>query len=201
MKLLNDLAGRKFGKLSPVEICGRNRSKKVIWKCVCDCGNEHQATRNSLITGHAVSCGCVWRSNIAKGNPKHGKCGTLTYNSWSGMVSRCTDPNNHSFKNYGARGITVCDRWRDFRNFLDDMGEAQPGMTIERIDNNHGYSKENCRWATRWEQSRNTRRNRMFEIDGVSLCLQDWADKYGIRRRTLETRLDQGMTIKEAVGA
>jgi hypothetical protein len=115
------------------------------------------------------------------------------------MIARCTDENNPSFKNYGGRGIAVCERWLDFRNFIADMGEAPAGMTIERQHNNQGYSKENCRWATRAEQSRNTRRNRTFEIDGVFHCLTDWANEFGINRATVEGRLDRGIPIKEAL--
>lgn len=158
MKLLNDLAGRKFGKLSPIEICGRNASKKTLWRCLCECGQEATVTRNALMNGRAVSCGCVWRANISKGNPKHGLWGTSTYNSWANMIQRCTNPNKADYKNYGARGIQVCERWSFFENFLADMGECPPGLSIDRINNDGNYDPTNCHWATPKGQANNSRR-------------------------------------------
>jgi hypothetical protein len=125
--------------------------------------------------------------------------GTHTYYSWSGMIARCTDRNNPAYHNYGGRGIEVCERWRDFRNFLSDMGEAPPGKTIDRKDNDEGYSKENCRWATRREQARNTRRNHMLEIGGGSLCLTDFAKSVGLSRGVLSDRINKlGWSLERA---
>ena len=105
------------------------------------------------------------------------------------MVQRCTNPNDEAYHNYGARGISVCDRWLDFANFLEDMGESPPRLTIDRIDNNRGYEPGNCRWATYKEQMNNVRYNRIIEFDGKTLTLQQWSEESGINIGTLRNRL------------
>jgi hypothetical protein len=111
---------------------------------------------------------------------------------WSSMVRRCTNPRNKAFPAYGGRGITVCDRWRDFTNFLADMGECPEGLSIDRKDNDKGYEPGNCRWATQSEQCRNTRRNVILTLNGVSHCLVEWAEITGINYGTLNDRIRRG---------
>lgn len=115
------------------------------------------------------------------------------------MRSRCRNPNCPAFKNYGGRGITVCERWSDFRNFYADMGEAPPGMWIERVDNNAGYSPENCVWATRSEQMRNRRITHMLTMGGETKALSAWAEQYGLRIGTLHLRLKNGWPVEAAI--
>ena len=120
---------------------------------------------------------------------------------WSRMVRRCTNPKDEAWKNYGGRGIKVCDRWLGFDgfpNFVKDMGLRPEGTSLDRRDNDKGYSPENCRWATPTEQMRNTRINRMIEFRGQLKCLQEWADEIGMQAGTLSKRLDAGMSIEEA---
>lgn len=125
---------------------------------------------------------------------------TTTYSCWEGIVQRCLNPKSHCYARYGGRGITVCDRWRNsFDAFLEDMGEQPPGLQIDRIDNNAGYCKENCRWATRAQQNRNRCNNQLITHSGETLCLTDWANRIGIHPDTLRARLRQGWEIYAAI--
>jgi hypothetical protein len=122
-----------------------------------------------------------------------------TYGIWATMISRCHNPNFEKYKSYGARGITVCKKWRKFEGFLADMGEVPKGLTLERKDVNKGYTKSNCRWATTKEQSKNRTDNRNFLLNGKKFCLVDLAKLVGIPRQTIYGRLRTGMSIEEAI--
>lgn len=124
--------------------------------------------------------------------------GTPTYYSWRSMRSRCLYPANPSWKHYGGRGITVCDRWLDYDDFIEDMGERPEGYTLERIDNNSGYSPENCRWATVRDQLNNQRRNRIVEYKGKRQTVGQWASELGIKFDTLWRRLSR-MPVEKAL--
>jgi hypothetical protein len=124
---------------------------------------------------------------------------TRTYRIWQSMVKRCHDPKSMKFKSYGGRGITVCERWRTFTNFLADMGECPIGMSLDRRDNNLSYSKENCRWATVGQQARNTSRSRLITYNGETLCLRDWERCLGLGYGTLWRRLAKGEPIPHAL--
>ena len=126
---------------------------------------------------------------------------TKTYKSWQGIIQRCTNSNNPSWKNYGGRGISVCERWKIFNNFLMDMGEKpSEKYSIDRVDNNLGYFKENCRWTLQLVQVRNTRWNRVLTFYGKTKCLSEWAESLGIQRKTLAMRLDKlGWSLEKAL--
>lgn len=158
----------KFGYLTPIKFVGRNKYSKKLWLCQCDCGNEKIVIEGELTrkdSKRTVSCGCYFK----KTHTKHNMHSTATYQCWADMKSRCNNPKLPSYINYGGRGITYCDRWENFITFFEDMGEKPDNLTLERIDNEKGYCKENCTWATRADQNRNTRRQYKLSSEGGPL--------------------------------
>lgn len=182
-----DMIGKQFGRLKVLEESG-HLGLFVAFKCQCECGNTTTVRGPSLRSGNTTSCGCVHRAMVGNLNKTHGLRRSAEYSVWQNMITRCTNSSTDCFYRYGGRGITVCNEWRDFEKFHGDMGDRPQGMTLERIDNNGPYSKENCRWATLKEQARNTRRTQMVEHNGKRQCLKDWADEVGLAYNTLRKR-------------
>lgn len=194
--ITEDLSGRVFGRLTVVERVGEKR-----WRSSCTCGGIAISKTQNLISGKAKSCGCLSREVAASLKRTHGAANTRAHNTWNGIIQRCNNPNNKHFKNYGGRGITVCDEWLDFSTFLRDMGQPAEGFSIERVDNNAGYFKENCIWADRTTQQRNRRVVQLVELNGEKRCLSEWAEIYGLSQSLVLSRFNSlKWSLEETLG-
>ena len=189
MPKLIDLTGQRFGRLVVKSRAENSKSGKARWNCVCDCGRETKVKGSLLKNGKTKSCGCLRKETTRSTMLTHSMSHTLAYLSWSSMKQRCTNPNYVGYKNYGERGIAICERWDKFENFYEDMGDKPDGLMLERIDNNKGYSPENCCYATRKAQNKNKRNIRLIEYQGRIQCISDWAEELGISKQTLSYRL------------
>jgi hypothetical protein len=190
-----DIKGQKFGRLTVVERTGTNAGKQPIWLCRCECGGHAYVPSNALRGGKSKSCGCwnleVRRAVVVLRNTTHGGSKTPEYRTWRSINDRCHNPNDTCYEAYGARGIAVCDRWREsFANFIADMGQKPtPKHTIDRIDGTKGYSPDNCRWATMLEQQNNRLNNHFIEAFGKRRPIMEWSRMTGIGRATIWNRI------------
>lgn len=186
--------GKKFNKLLVMGVSHRNAHGEYFVFCDCDCGTTGKIVAFSDIKrSTTVSCGCVRRTWNTLNKRVHGLSHMKAYHIWTKIMDRCYNPKARSYKHYGARGISVCTRWHDVVNFIADMGDKPDGLSIDRIDNSKGYSPENCRWATNFEQAQNTRLNRMIEINGECFCLSEWIRRKGISMSTFYYRTKRGL--------
>ncbi len=191
-----DRTGHRYGRLVVV---GKNTDKKrAYWDCACDCGNSTTVRGDHLKEGRVSSCGC-FHDDI---KTTHGMSRSPEYFCWTNMKARCADPSNKHFKNYGGRGIIICPTWLEsFENFFADMGPIpEPGLTLERIDNERGYFKDNCTWATRAEQVRNRRNSILHTIGGETLCLKDWCARLNVSYHMALYYKRKGVAINDILG-
>lgn len=190
--------GNTYGRLTVISQTA-SVNEKAAWLCACSCGNSKVVTGDGLRTGRVVSCGCYRSECYGKNSITHGMARTPTYRSWQEMRTRCSDPTSVSFPNYGERGVKVCRRWKKFENFLADMGIRPVGTSLDRRNVNKGYSKSNCRWATRVEQNRNKRSNVMVRYNRTTKCLSAWCEELNIPYpRTYNRIVINGWSPKKA---
>lgn len=202
---VNDLTGDVYGMLAVIsraddEVYPSGR-KERRWLCVCECGNRKIVRGVNLRSGATSSCGCLCRQRVSDAKKSHGQSLEPEHAAWRNLKQRCHNPKCKEYKSYGARGITVCDRWKSsFENFFSDMGPRPKGMSIERKDNNLGYFPENCIWAERKRQQRNTRRTRMVEYQGKLMPMIEVCEIIGISIHTVRNRIhNQGWSAEDAV--
>lgn len=201
MANIRDKTGLRFGRLL---VLRRDAIQQLHWICQCDCGSILSVRSNNLVSNNTTSCGCFHKeaaSKAMKGRANgttHGLSHTRAHGVWENMIRRCSDPKSVSWRNYGARGIYVAERWLDFQAFFQDMGDPPAGHTLERIDNNGPYAVENCRWATPKEQLRNTRRSHMVTWRGRTQCLTAWAEELEMSKAMLYSRLLLGWDVERA---
>jgi len=202
MNKKENLLGKKYGKLLVTEEIV-NPSQATRWICVCDCGTSKSVLAHNLKTGNVKSCGCLARQKRENEPHKirHGLSGTAEYRAWRAMKQRCKNPKNPQYKHYGGRGITVCDSWdKSFSNFIQDMGHRPDGKSLDRIDNNLGYEKDNCKWSTIEEQLGNRRITRKISFLGDLVPVSKVAMNLGVSGRMIINRLDRGLSETDAVG-
>jgi len=185
-----DISNERFGKLIVIKYVGKNKYGSSEWLCLCDCGNYHIVTTSHLRGGHTKSCGCL----------SPGFSDSKIYGVWVSMVQRCTNPNDRAYKNYGGRGIKVCERLLKFENFYKDVGDPPTkNHQLDRINNDGNYCPENWKWSTRKEQNRNKSNNRMVPLNGKILCLKDYCEQFNIRYNTILGRILRGWSVNKAL--
>ena len=192
-KVKNDLTGQRFGKLTVIGVDDRN-TRKTYFYCQCDCGNVKSVRSDSLLCGAIRSCGCMKkeqdRINL-EANHSHKMSKTRPYEIWQGMKGRCYNPHNPRYDRYGGRGITVCDEWKeDFNAFYEwaVQNGYSDDLTIDRIDNDKGYSPDNCRWATQEEQARNRESNIKITIGNATKTLKEWCEIFDLDYKKIVMR-------------
>lgn len=170
------------------------------WQCRCVCGNELSVRRRFVLSGGTQSCGCLRDEKSRARRLKHDKSGTREYRSWAAAKTRCYNPRQRAWPDYGGRGITMCDDWRNsFEAFLRDMGPCPEGHSIDRIDVNGNYEPGNCRWAPDEIQANNKTNNRILELNGERHTVQEWARIKGVPRERINARLKRGWTVADAL--
>jgi len=198
-----DVAGARYGRWTVLSNAGTNSHGKRLVLCRCSCGTERVVQYHSIKHGGSKSCGCWNQEQAVTTNTTHGSCGSRLYRVWEDMKSRCKYPTHQAYAHYGGRGITVCTEWHDFIPFQKWATENgyQQGLSIERLDNDAGYSPGNCCWATPQMQSRNRRTNHFIEAWGETRILNDWAadERCSITAAGIKCRLKKGMSPEAAI--
>lgn len=196
MGIFQDLSGKRFGKLTAIEVYKKNKNGESIWKCQCDCGNFSNVVCSSLKNGHTTSCGCYKKVCCIT----HNETKTRLHRIWSGIKARCQNKNLPKYNNWGGRGIKMCKEWADsyekFRDWALSSGYKE-NLTIDRIDNNKWYSPDNCRWATTKQQSNNRRTNHIITFNGQTHTISEWSEIIGVKSSTIQRRITANMPIEK----
>lgn len=201
MKQPIDLRGQRFGRLTVIDLAERKDGHTSWWVCKCDCGNVKEVRRSCLIKGFTKSCGC-YNSEKAREHgkqmlTKHGWYGTRVYNIWRQIVDRCENPKCSQYKNYGGRGIRICQEWRESPQAFCEwamLNGCTNALTIDRINVNGNYEPSNCRWITMVEQQTNKRNNVNITYNGKTQCVAEWSRELGVRQSRLYERVKAGWT-------
>lgn len=193
-----ELTGERFGRLTVIKEAGRTKDKQALWLCSCDCGNEVVVRGSCLANGHTQSCGCKRSDVTAERNYKHGESKSKLRSIWKGIINRtvrCSPKHERLWRDYGTKGIGICDEWLEYTNFSKwaHANGYQDGLTIDRIDNDKGYSPGNCRWVTTKEQANNKKNNLRITHNGVTKTAAEWSEYTGINYHTLVTRYHNGL--------
>lgn len=198
-----DAVGERHGRLLVLSFAGLTKLKQSIWLCRCDCGRKVKVALSHMRHGKTRSCGCLYRESRKHCNYVHGASKTALFRRYWSMLNRCYNKNNHNFKHYGGRGITVCARWRGpkgYLNFIADMGVPPTRKhTIERKNNGRGYTPKNCVWATQFRQGANTRANVYIIVRGQRGCVKQLARQYGVPYARTLWRIHKGWTAERAI--
>lgn len=193
-----DLTGKKFGMLTAISI-DHKKGSRVYWNCICDCGGKRIVSNDHLRKLENTDCGCTRRH---KANwKKHGMCNSRLYGIWSLMKERCFNPKRKEYKNYGGRGITVCQEWLDSKSFIEwalNNGYSNE-LTLDRINNNGDYCPDNCRWISKAEQMNNRRNNHIIVFNNQAKTLTQWAKEYGFTYAQLYKRLKLGWSFEKSI--
>lgn len=197
MMPLTKLAGRVFGRLTVLPLV---RMNPTMWLCRCECGTELYIRAATLKAGISKSCGCLQKDLAKVAHTTHGMKHTREWQTWTSMKYRC-NPASKDAARYADRGIKVCTRWGSFENFYADMGARPEGASIERVDNDKGYSPNNCIWATRITQGRNKRSNKHITFNGVTQTQSAWAAQLGVDDTVIMRRINAGWPLDIALTA
>lgn len=202
-----DLKGQKFGRLTVLERAENTKANKSKWLCKCDCGNLRKVVGSNLKNGMTKSCGCLERELNIQRSTRHGLESTRICHVWRNIKARCQNPKNTSYKNYGGRGITICEEWlgenglKNFAQWAYENGydeNAEKGKcTIDRIDNNKGYYPENCRWVDLHVQANNKRNNVLITYNGRTQTLEQWCKELNLSRSMVKHRYERGWSTND----
>ena len=205
----NNLIGQRFSRLVVIDSAGKDARSNTLWLCKCDCGNTKVIRGSKLKSGEIKSCGCAQHvfteercKHISESKVKHGLSGDRLYYIYNNMIRRCYDKSSAKYQNYGGRGITVCDEWRNdkqtFFGWAFNNGYSED-LTIDRIDVNGNYCPENCRWSTQKDQANNRTSNHFITFNGETHTIAEWSDITGIQIQTIHKRLSCGWDIEKAL--
>lgn len=201
-----DVAGQTFGAITilkevlPHVTPNGTKQRRVL--CQCSGGTRFETQLYHLTSGHTKSCGCLQKEKVSQVNTSHGLVGTRLYSIYRNMFSRCYKKYNKAYQDYGARGIKICDEWLDdFQSFYDwsIANDYQENLSIDQIDNNKGYSPDNCRWTDRTTQNRNTRPNKVIVLNNEAHWLSEWCEILNIKRGTVDKLLQRSWSIEKNI--
>lgn len=204
-RIVKNFTGHRFGRLTAMSESGRHKNGRVLWECLCDCGNTVNIASNNLHGGNSKSCGCLKKESSTERGKKllttHGLSKTPEYGAWKNIIQRCNNPNDQSYSNYGERGIKICDRWlNSFENFYTDLGpRPTDAHSVDRINNNGHYEPGNCKWSTMDEQSNNKRNNHIVTYRDKEYTLANLAKEHNLKDSIVRDRLRLGWTIENTI--